>query len=503
MPRDNRGSCVTARSGTAAVSNKRIHQMMGRQLHAEVMRDALTLNEIAEALMTRIETLNPILNAFVDADRQDVVNQIALIEQRRASGQPLPLLGAAFSIKDNLWLGGRPATYGSPLYRDFIAPRDSASVARLKTMGALCVGVTNSAELACKGHTSNPTHGATRNPWNLETTPGGSSGGAAAAVAAGMGPFALGTDAGGSVRRPAAHTGLVGFKPSHGAIPDPEGFIDPSQDISDIGVLTKDVEDCAWLLDALVHLDRHDPRSVPIMTSGLNAFGAALCQPVPRRRRVAVSSDLGCGFALDTDVAEAFEALIAELGSMDVEVIRASPQWPSGTGEYPLLKQQQAGLAACFGTQQAQLPGAFGSGISEQIAQGRLVSGIDYARDNWRKRDLYRVLTDFFDRFDYLICPTAPVEAWAIEQDYPAEIGGRPASPRGHAAFTPLFNYCQVPALSLPYARGRNGLPLGAQIVGPRFSDIELVVFAHDLERQIGQSFDSPIWLGESLTAQG
>jgi len=119
------------------------------------MRDAL--NEIAEALMTRIETLNPILNAFVDADRQDVVNQIALIEERRASGQPLPLLGAAFSIKDNLWLGGRPATYGSPLYRG-ITSRDSASVARFKTMGALCMGGPIRRNWR-KGHTSNPTHG--------------------------------------------------------------------------------------------------------------------------------------------------------------------------------------------------------------------------------------------------------------------------------------------------------------------------------------------------------
>lgn len=459
------------------------------------MSGALTLAEIAAALMARIEALDPTLNAFVDADRHDVACQIAAIEASRATGQSLPLLGAVFSIKDNLWLEGRPATYGSPLYRDFVAPRDSACVARLKEMGALCIGVTNSAELACKGHTSNPLHGATRNPWNLETTPGGSSGGAAAAVAAGLAPLALGTDAGGSVRRPAAHTGLVGFKPSHGAIPDPEGFVDPSQTISDIGVLAKDVEDCAWLLDALIHVDRRDPRSMAVVPAPQSrAFSAALHPPVLRRWRVGVSADLGRGFRLDADVADAFEALIAGLSDTDIEIVRASPQWPAGTGEYPLLQQQQAALAAHFGEEQALHPEWFGAGLSEQIAEGRKVSGADYARDEWRQRELYRALMHFFESFDLLLCPTAPVEAWTIERDYPATIGGQPASSRGHAAFTPLFNYCQVPALSLPFALGKCGLPLGVQIVGPRLADIDVVAFAHDLERHIGRSFDSPVW---------
>jgi aspartyl-tRNA(Asn)/glutamyl-tRNA(Gln) amidotransferase subunit A len=486
------------------MADQPIHQLTARQLHAEVMSGALTLVEIADALMGRIEALNPTLNAFVDADRHDVACQIASIEVLRASGQSLPLLGAVFSIKDNLWLGGRPATYGSPLYRDFVAPHDSACVARLKAMGALCVGVTNSAELACKGYTSNPLHGVTRNPWDLGVTPGGSSGGAAAAVAAGLAPLALGTDAGGSVRRPAAHTGLVGFKPSHGAIPDPQGFVDPSQSISDIGVLAKNVEDCAWLLDALIHVDRRDPRSLPIGTLGRTpAFTAALNDEAAQRWRVAVSADLGCGFSLDADVAEAFEALVAGLSDTDIEIVRASPQWPAGTGEYPLLQQQQAALAAHFGEKQTLHPGWFGVGLSEQIAEGRKVSGADYARDEWRQRELYRALMDFFEGFDLLLCPTAPVEAWAIERDYPVTIGGQPASSRGHAAFTPLFNYCQVPALSLPFALGRRGLPLGVQIVGPRLADVDVVTFARYLERHIGQSFDSPIWLGESLSAQG
>lgn len=486
------------------MADRHIHQMTGRQLHAEVMRGALTLAEIADALMARIEALNPTLNAFVDADRHDMARQIASIEARRAAGQSLPLLGAAFSIKDNLWLGGRPATYGSPLYRDFVAPHDSACVARLKSKGALCVGVTNSAELACKGHTSNPLHGTTRNPWDPDVTPGGSSGGAAAAVAAGLAPLALGTDAGGSVRRPAAHTGLVGFKPSHGAIPDPYGFVDPSQNISDIGVLSKDVEDCAWLLDALVYVDRHDPRSVPISLPGaIRPFSTALLDGKPRCWRIAASTDLGCGFRLDADVSDAFGALIAGLGDFDIEVVWASPQWPEGTGEYPLLKQQQAALAAHFGVQQAENPDWFGTGLSEQIAQGRRLNGVDYAHDEWRQRALYRALMQFFEKFDLLLCPTVPVEAWAIGNDYPAKIGGQSASARGHAAFTPLFNYCQVPALSLPFALGRRGLPLGIQIVGPRLADIDVVAFARRLERHIGRRFDSPLWQAAAPPVSG
>ena len=477
-----------------------IHQLRAKALHGMIHQGELTMAELAESTLARIEAFNPSLIAFVDADHADVMRQVETIEARRRAGETLPLLGSVFSIKDNLWLGGRPATYGSHVYRHHIAPCDSAVVARLKRLGALCIGITNCPEFACKGHTSNALHGTTRNPWDLDTTPGGSSGGAAAAVAAGLGTLALGTDAGGSIRRPAAHTGLVGFKPTHGLIPDPHGFDDPSYAISDIGVLAKSVEECAWLLDGAVFHDPRDPRSYPLppQLSVDRPFTQALKHLDTQAIRIGWTRDLGCGFRLDEDVAAAFDNGIAALASAGLTLEHASPDWPAQTFEYPLLRQQQAALAAQFGHVLRDTPELLDPALADQITQGLRISGADYAADDLRRKAIIRALDNFFERFDFLLCPTTPVEAWPVAASHPSSIASHPASPRAHAAFTPLFNYCGVPALSLPFALGKRGLPLGWQLVGPRHTDLSVLALAHHLETIIDHRFDAPLWLADS-----
>ncbi len=477
-----------------------MHQLRAKSLHDMLHQDKLSLAQIAESTLTRIEAFNPSLLAFVDADHSDVMRQVEAIEVRRRSGEKLPLMGSVFSIKDNLWLGGRPATYGSMVYRHHVAPCDSAIVARLKRLGALCIGITNCPEFACKGHTSNSLYGTTRNPWNLNTTPGGSSGGAAAAVAAGLGNLALGTDAGGSIRRPAAHTGLVGFKPTHGLIPDPYGFDDPSYAISDIGVFAKDVEDCAWLLDATVHHDGRDPRSQPLPAQltvdrpFTRAFEHHELKPI----RIGWSIDLGCGFSIDDDVAAAFHNCIAKLMKRGIPLEQAAPRWPPDTFEYPLLHQQQAALAAQFQHVFRDTPELLDPALADQIEQGLSISGADVFAGELHRKALIKALDTFFERFDFLICPTAPVEAWPAELSHPSTIAGKSVSPRAHAAFTPLFNYCEVPALSLPYDVGQNGLPLGLQIVGPRHTDLDVIAVARQLEKIIDRRFDAPLWEADS-----
>jgi len=477
-----------------------IHQLRAKALHDIIHQGELTMAELAESTLARIEAINPSLIAFVDADHVDVMRQVEAIEVRRRAGEALPLLGSVFSIKDNLWLGGRPATYGSQVYRHHVAPCDSAVVARLKRLGALCIGITNCPEFACKGHTSNSLHGTTRNPWDLDTTPGGSSGGAAAAVAAGLGTLALGTDAGGSIRRPAAHTGLVGFKPTHGLIPDPHGFDDPSYAISDIGVLAKDVEDCAWLLDGAVFHDCRDPRShpLPAQLTVDRPFTNALKRLDSQAIRIGWTSDLGCGFRLDADFATAFDDCIATLANAGLTLEHAAPDWPAHTFEYPLLRQQQAALAAQFGHVLRDTPELLDPALADQITQGLSISGADYAADELRRKALIQALDNYFERFDFLICPTAPVEAWPVKASHPGTIGGQPASQRAHAAFTPLFNYCEVPAVSLPFALGQHGLPLGLQIVGPRHTDLGVLALAHHIETIIDHRFDAPLWLADS-----
>jgi aspartyl-tRNA(Asn)/glutamyl-tRNA(Gln) amidotransferase subunit A len=233
------------------------------------------------------------------------------------------------------------------LYDGFIAPRDAWVVARLRQAGALVLGITNCSEFACKGMTTNPVHGPTRHPLDPGLTPGGSSGGAVAALAAGLGLLAIGTDAGGSTRRPAAHCGLVGLKPTYGVIPHPWGFAEPNYGLSVIGLFARDVADCATVLDEVMAFDAADPAAPPL-PCGLEV-GTALSQALPRSLRIGWSPRLGCDFAIDADVMAALQARVDALRRDGWAIADTDPAWPPGTREYPLIKLQHAGLHSLYG----------------------------------------------------------------------------------------------------------------------------------------------------------
>ncbi|MEI6113660.1 MAG: amidase [Burkholderiales bacterium] len=462
--------------------------------------------DIVQTVIARVRAFNPVLNALVDIDEAGALDQAGALRSRLDAGEHLPMAGVPFTVKDNLWVDGRPATQGSLLFRDQVAPRDSWPVERLRQAGAICIGITNTPEFACKGMTDNLLHGVTRNPWDTRLTPGGSSGGAVAAVAAGLGPVALGTDAGGSTRRPAAHTGLVGFKCTLGLIPNPWGFEDPSHDLSSVGLIARDVEDIALMLDALAQYHPGDPLSHPLPRSMQVAdpfMGAITGARLRRAPRVAFSPDLGCGFAVDDDVARAVQDAVDAIAATGIEVESAQPRWSPGTFEYPLVAVQQAGLAALYGDAWRAAPDRFDPDIAAQIEAGLSRSGADIARMAMRRNEMRVTVQRFFEQFDFLLCPTAPVEAWPCEGGAPQSIGGRPASARGHAAFTPLFNYADVPAISVPCGVGRNGLPVGLQIIAPRYGDAELIGFAAQVQSILGVRLDSPMILSQPAATIG
>ncbi|MEO7336385.1 MAG: amidase [Caldimonas sp.] len=469
-----------------------IHRATARDIATRVKAREVSAVEVAQALCDRVARLEPRLNAFADFDPAIPLEAARAVDQRIRAGESLPLAGVPFTVKDNLWLGGRPATFGSRLFADFIAPRDSWCVARLRALGAVPLGVTNCSEFACKGITATPLHGETRNPWDLQRTPGGSSGGAVAAVAAGLGPIALGTDAGGSTRRPAAHTGLVGMKPTLGRVPNPWGFDDPNHLLSVIGQIGRDVEDVAGLLDLLTAWEPADPLSSP-------AFAAPDAMMSLQRPlgpvRLAWSPQLGCGLAVDADVSAVLEHAVERLRRAGWSIERADPAWPAQAAEYPLIALQQAGLAQLFGERWRRTPGLFDPDIGQQIELGLSLGGPRIAEVLRLREHFHASFTALFDRFDALLCPVAPVEAWPLGQLAPTEIGGPPAGPRGHAAFTPLFNYGGVPALSLPCGSGRHGLPVGLQIAGPRFADALVLQLGWHAEQVIGPSPPSPLMM--------
>lgn len=469
-----------------------IHRLSARALAERVRSRAVSALEVAQAQCARVLQLQPQLNAFVDFTPDAVLSAARAVDRRLAAGEHLPLAGVTFSVKDNLWLDGRPATFGSRVFAGFIAPRDSWCVARLRALGAVPLGVTHCSEFACKGITATPLHGTTRNPWDLARTPGGSSGGAVAAVAAGLGALALATDAGGSTRRPAAHTGLVGMKPTLGRVPNPWGFDDPNHLLSVIGQIGRDVEDVAWMLDLLTAWSPADPLSCPVFATA-DAM-AALRQPLPALR-LAWSAQLGCGLAVDDDVAAVLAQAVHRLRQAGWTIEDADPVWPAQAREYPLIALQQAGLAQLFGERWQREPDVFDPDIGAQIEIGLSLSGPRIAEMLRLREHFHASFTSLYERFDALLCPVSPVEAWPVGMLGPATIGGLSAGPRGHAAFTPLFNYGGVPALSLPCGSGRQGLPVGLQIAGPRFADARVLQLAWHAEQVLGVSPPSPLML--------
>lgn len=477
------------------VSSQEWHTLSAHEISRRVRSGALRAVELVEYLLKRMSTIDPQLGAMVDIDSDGAIAQAKQADRLAAAGSDRPLLGVPFTVKDNLWVKSRPATYGSKLFADFIAPRDSWSTSRLKAAGAICIGITNCSEFACKGITTNPLHGITRNPWLLDRTPGGSSGGAAASVAAGFSPIALGTDAGGSVRRPAAHTGLVGFKCTSGLIPNPWGFDEPCRDMGSIGTLSRNMRDCALMMDVLAGYDMRDPLSHPLpreMTAP-SAFVGAVTSALNQDLRIAWSPDLGCDLAVDQDVAEEMQRAIDQLRQAGLTIEDASPHWSDDVIHYPYAVRQHAELAQLFGTQWHTDPSQFDPVIASQIENGCEITAAELTDMTFRRHRAREQMTAFFERYDLLLCPTVPVEPWSCKALAPSAIGGRKAGPRTHAVFTPLFNLCDVPAVSIPCGFGAQGLPVALQIAGPRYADLKVLQLGARIEQILSHAFGAPL----------
>lgn len=446
---------------------------------ADVLAGRSSAMAEVKACLERIAALNPALNAFVTVDPDKALAAAQAVDRRVAAGERPALAGVPVAVKDTIWVAGRRVTQGSRLFADFIAPTDAIAVERLTAAGAIVVGMANSSEFACKGVTTNPLFGPTRHPLDPRLTPGGSSGGPAAAVAAGLVPLALGTDAGGSSRRPPAHVGAVGFKPSFGAIPYGPGFAEPFTGLSVMAPIAREVGDIALAFAALAGPDPRDPDS------------AVIAEPdgrPPETLSVAYSPRLGLDVPVDDEVAAAVERAVERLAAAGCRIVRGDPVWPAAATETALMPLQHAGLAAIHGDVFRRDPGLFDPDIAAQIERGLSLSGAEVAAALALGAEVARAVAGFFGDCDLLLCPTVPCVAWPFDRLGPETIGGRAVPPRAHAVFTPLFNHARVPALSLPcgFGRGgsgRDGLPVGLQIVGPRGADRRVLAFAAFAER--------------------
>ena len=434
--------------------------------------------EVIDAFLRQIQRANPAVNALVNHDEAAPRAEAAALRRRVAAGEKLPLAGVPVVVKDSIWVAGRRITQGSPLFQDFRPVRDALPVERMRRAGAVVIGIGNMPEFGAKEVTDNRLYGRTLNPRDLSRTPGGSSGGCAAALAADMAAAALGGDGGGSCRRPPAHVGVVGFKPSPGVVADPWGFPGTLPGIACTCPMGRTVADTLALFAVIAGMHPADPLSY---------------DPTPAEQvsiehlRVAYSPQLGLGLPLDADVRAAVDATVGLLHRRGLAITQADPEWPPGTAEACILAIEDAGLADLFGTKWRAAPELFDPHIGSQIERGLGQSGADVAAAHAFSLSIARDIARFFASWDLLLCPTTACVAWTADLLNPETVGGRPAMHRDHAAFTPLFNHARTPAISIPCGVGQGALPVGLQVIGPRLADWRVLAAASWMERALAE----------------
>ncbi|WP_342635122.1 amidase [Aureimonas flava] len=430
--------------------------------------------ETVEGAIRRVEALEPRLNALAHFDADRALAEASEVDRRIAGDERLPLAGVPVVVKDNIWVEGRPVTQGSRLFEGVEPPCDAEAVRLLRKAGAVILAIGTCSEFACKGVTASPLHGVTNHPIEPALTPGGSSGGPSVAVAAAMAPLGLGTDAGGSSRRPPAHTGIVGFKPTQDVIPYGPGYPEPSWNISALAPIAGDVGDIRAMFD--------------VLAVGPHAGLLRPSVPEPRQCRIALAPTLGLDAAIDVDVAQAIEAAADRLRDDGWTVVADAPRWPEGTAPTDLMALQFAGLAALYGQRFRDDPDLFDPDIGAQIETGLRLAAPDVARALEASRAVRDTLRAFLAGHDLILSATTPCAAWLSARLGPETIGGRPAAPRDHAAFTPQFNHAGLPAISIPCGHTSEGLPIGLQIGAGLGHDRSLLDAAATIEALLAVS---------------
>jgi aspartyl-tRNA(Asn)/glutamyl-tRNA(Gln) amidotransferase subunit A len=432
--------------------------------------------EVTRASLARIDALNPQLNAFCIVDAEGALRAARESEARWMRSAPLGLLdGVPVSIKDLLLTSGWPTLRGSrTVERNQAWDEDAPAVARLREHHAVVLGKTTTPEFGWKAVTDSPLTGITRNPWNPAKTPGGSSGGAAVAVATGMGALAVGTDGGGSIRIPAAFTGIFGLKPSFGRVPAwPLSLFGT---VSHVGPMTRTVEDAALMLDVISEPDARDWFALPYddrdYLDGLNDDIAGM--------RMAFSPTLGAA-TVDTEVAEIVQRAVAAFSELGADVVEAAPD----LGDIASVERIHwwAGATRVVSSIAAERRAMLDPGLLRVAERGSAFSLADYLAAVEARGAIGAALKQFHARYPILLTPTLPITAFDAGRLAPPHYGDVDGDWTVWAPFSYPFNLTQQPAASVPCGFTRDGLPVGLQIVGPMHGDRLVLRVARAFEK--------------------
>jgi len=432
--------------------------------------------EVINAVLSRIERLNPRINAYCTLLDESARKQAREAEVKVMNGDELgPLHGVPMSIKDLTYTKGVRTTSGSKMYENFIPDHDAIIVERLKAAGAIMIGKTNTPEFGFTGVTDNMLFGPTRNPWNLERHAGGSSGGAAAAVAAGMGPLSQGSDGGGSIRIPSSFCGVFGIKPSFGRVPRGAGSSD-WQTLSQYGPITRTVRDAALALEIMAGRDDRDRHSLP----DTNLHYLALLNDNLKGLRVAWSPDLGYA-AVEPQVLEKTSAAVSVFETLGCTVETATPDITNPGRAFSLI--WAVSYAAAYADQLDEWGDQMDPRLVAIIKQGNDRLAIEYAQAMLEREQLYDRLLPFFETYDLLLTPATAVSAFDVRKLELTEIGeSKGSSWLDWTPFTYPFNCTGQPAASVPCGWTDDDLPVGLQIVGRRFDDAMVLKVAAAFE---------------------
>ena len=477
----------------------KLHELTIDQAGTLLEKGEISSAELVSSLLDRIKKLEKGIGAYLTVEPHDAVAQAEEADKRRAAGESAPLLGVPLALKDLLCTRGMRTTCGSRILENFVPTYDATVVEKLKQSGAVILGKTNLDEFAMGSSTENSGFHITRNPWNPDYVPGGSSGGSAAAVAAQMCTGSLGTDTGGSIRQPASHCGMVGLKPTYGRV-SRFGLVSYASSLDQIGPITRDVRDAAILMNAI---SGHDPRDstsaavdVPDFTKALDLFDREGLKGM----RAGIPKEFLAQEGLDPQVKNAFDRAKKILEGMGMEFVDISlSQTDYAVAAYYVIAPSEAssnlarfdGVKYGFREKDAQglidmykktKSKGFGPEVQRRIIMGTYALSAGYYDEFYGRASRVRslIMDDFaraFESCDIIISPVAPTPAFKI-----GEKMDDPLTMYLTDIFTLSTNMAGIPGISVPSALSASGLPMGLQILAKRFDEMTLLRAAYGFE---------------------
>ncbi|MCE3550394.1 amidase [Pseudonocardia sp. RS11V-5] len=450
-----------------------------RGMAAALRRKEISARELVAAHLDRIEACNGAVNAVVTLVAERALAEAGAADDRLAAGEPVgPLHGIPMAHKDTHATAGIRTTKGSPILADQVPTEDELVIERIRAAGAITLGKTNVPEFGAGSHTFNPLFGVTRNPYDLGRSAGGSSGGAAAALATGMHPLADGSDVGGSLRNPASFCNVVGLRPAPGRVPSYPAELAYST-VNVQGPMARTVSDVALLLSVMAG---PDPRSPIAIEEPGSVFAAPLDREDLTGLRVAWSPDLGGSIPVDAAVTAALEPQVRVLEELGATVERADPDLRGADEVFRTLRAWI--FAVTMGPLLARHRDRMKATLVGNIEEGRRLTGADVARAEILHSALFQRMRRFYEQYDLLALPVAQVPPFPVEMEYPTEIAGvAQSSYLDWMRSAYLISSFGHPAISVPAGFTPDGLPVGLQLVGAHRGEAALLQAAHAFEQ--------------------